>query len=75
MSSARTAILVADAVAGLFLGNALAMVLVVTHPVQMPALLVIRNVFIAGLVAGVIITLLITGARDAHRLGLLNRHW
>lgn len=72
MTSARTAILVADAVAGLFLGNALAMVLVVTHPVQMPFGLLVRNVFVAGLVTGVLITVLITGARDAHRLGLLS---
>lgn len=72
MTSARSAILVADAVAGLFLGNALAMVLVVTHPVQMPFGLLLRNVFVAGLVTGVLITVLITGARDAHRLGLLS---
>lgn len=72
MTSASTAILVADAVVGLFLGNTLIMLLVVTHPVQMPTALVIRNVFVAGLLAGMLITVLITGARDAHRLGLLN---
>ncbi|QLG64302.1 hypothetical protein [Halorarum salinum] len=72
MTSARSAILVVDAVTGLFLGNALAMVLVVTHPVQMPFGLLLRNVFVAGLVTGVLITVLITGARDAHRLGLLS---
>ena len=74
MTSAKTAILVADAVTGWFLGNALAMVLVATHPARMPTLLIVRNVFIAGLLAGVLITLLITGARDAHRLGLLSKH-
>lgn len=72
MTSARTAILVADVLTGWFIGNALAMLLVVTHPVQMSFALVVRNVFVAGLAAGVLITLLITGARDAHRLGLLN---
>ena len=74
MTSAKTAILVADAAVGWALGNTLAMVLVVTHPVQMPTLMIVRNVFVAGLIAGVLITLLITGARDAHRLGLLGRY-
>lgn len=73
MTSTRTVILVADAVIGWVLGNVLAMALVVAHPVHMSASLLVRNVFVAGLVAGVLITLLITGARDAHRLGLLNR--
>ncbi|WP_313696259.1 hypothetical protein [Halorarum halobium] len=74
MTSPKTAILVADAAVGLAIGNVLAMLLVVTHPVQMSTMLLVRNVFIAGFVAGVLITLLITGARDAHRLGLLTRH-
>ena len=73
MTSPKTAILVVDALTGWFLGNALAMVLVATHPAEMPTMLVVRNVFVAGLVAGVLITLLITGARDAHRLGLLSK--
>lgn len=74
MTSARTAILVADAAAGWAIGNTLAMLLVVTHPLEMPTVMIVRNVFVAGLIAGVLITLLITGARDAHRLGLLDRH-
>jgi membrane-associated phospholipid phosphatase len=71
--SDRTTVLVVDVVAGWCIGNGVATVLVLLHPVSMSAALAFRNVVVAGILVGGFVTMVLTGVRDYRRLDPFDR--
>jgi membrane-associated phospholipid phosphatase len=70
----RSSVLLVDVVAGWCIGNGIAVILVMLHPVSMSALLAFRNVVVAGLFVGGFVTMLLTGVRDYRRLDPFGRY-